>query len=223
MRRHKSWTQAGTVLILLTAISSVVIAGFARKNFKLSENNLVLTSEKAEIAVAYADVAQGMQTAIDIQLTGASEAMRDAPGFQDVRMGLLREAVEGYTLLTKLQSDVPELELERGRSFLRLGDAHRALMEIDEAISAYEHAEEIFDLLAGERLCVEEASLESASARVKQGLILDADLSRSDEADLLYGEATDILEILINRTDSEYNAHVREMLSVVLLDRGVLK
>jgi eukaryotic-like serine/threonine-protein kinase len=223
MRRHKAWTQAGCVLILLAAISSVVIAGYARKNFKLSENNLVLTEEKAEIAVAYADVAQGMQTAIDIQLTGASEAMRNAPGLQEVRKGLLREAVEGYTLLTELQSDIPELELERGRSFLRLGDAHRALLEVDEAVSAYEQAAGIFDLLVGEEPFAGEASLESASARVKQGLVLDAELNRLEEADLLYEEAIEILETSLEDGEPEDGVLALEMLAAVLLNQAVLK
>ena len=57
-------------------------------------------------------------------------------------------AAEEYERLARQHYDDVDLELERGRAYLRLGDVRRALNEQPEAEAAYRSAGTLFEKLA---------------------------------------------------------------------------
>ena len=133
-RRHRSWTRAVAVALVLVAIvslvASVLVNRARQQAIDLAVRNRLLAEQEQHARREATDRLVEAQSAVDTWLTGMSESLAYYPGVQEARKQLLREAAADYERFVRQRSDDPALETERGRAYLRLGDVHRALREV---------------------------------------------------------------------------------------------
>ncbi len=158
--------------------------------------------------------------AVDTSLTGFSEALQFYPAVQEVRKRLLLKAVKDYERFAQRQSQDLDLELERGRTYCRLGDVHRLLGESDEAARAYHSAEALLLSLPGEARSSSVGRLELAHARMKLALV-HKDQGRWPEANLALREVTDELREVI--AGDPKNRRASDTLAAALVEHAVLR
>lgn len=152
VRHHQARAQAIAVSVIVIAIVSIV-AAFLIDQSRRAEAEALRKQKEAnakEIAARQAETKAKQQAlrrsrdtreAIDTLLFGVSEALLEAeviPGMQDARKRLLERAVADYIKLSKEESTDPGLQLEAGRSLLRLGDVYVMLNDIEKARETYQ-------------------------------------------------------------------------------------
>jgi serine/threonine-protein kinase len=191
VRRHRSWVLAGTAAAMLvttvSVIAAIMINRAREKATNLAQANAELArSEHAarENAIARLREARG---AVDTWLTGASVSLGHFPGLQQVRQRLLAEAEKDYARFAEQASDDPELETERGRASLRLGDVRKERGDRSGALEAYEQAVKLFQELA-EKHENQDAAIEWANSDTRIG-ILQTDWGHHDKADTAFQNA----------------------------------
>jgi len=192
MRRHRSWTLAGgaaTVLIAVVSLAATFLVNRARENAtNLAIANAALAESEHTARVTALDRLREARGAVDTWLTGTSEILRHYPGVQQARKLLLQEAEKDYARFAGQASDDPDLEIERGRACLRLGDVRKALSETDPALESYRSAAALFQTLLEKQLMIREAAVELANSQTRIGMLM-ADLGRHAESDAAYGRA----------------------------------
>jgi len=223
MRRHKTWTQAGVVALLsvvIVAIAATLIVNQARQTaIRLAiDNDVLAQNERLARQEALSRFLEA-RSAVDTWLTEAAEVLRYYPRAQEARKHLLQKAAEDYQRFAEQSSSDVDLELERGRTWLRLGDVRRILGESKEAEQTYRTAESLLAELSQGRPDVDDYSLELANSRTKLGLLL-ADLGRNDEAHQAYATAISQLDELTKVHPDEPRFH--DALGTSRLNRGVL-
>ena len=229
-RRHRAWTQAGAIALVLVAVVSVVAAmvvDAARKSEEIARgkaetlaghNEILANDERAarqEARTRFADA----RNAVDTWLTGASYALQHYPGVQQIRRQLLEKAAEDFERFAEQRSDDAALETERGRAYLRLGDVQRLLGESADAENAYRLALSLFKRLSQSNPEMDDCRLELASSHVKLGLVL-ADVGNQDadqEYQVAIAELGGIAKAYPEKT------RFRDSLGTALLNRAVLQ
>ncbi len=140
MRRHRTGVRAAVLaLAAIAMVSSVAML-------------VVLRTWQREAAAwnqAAANFVQARE-AVDRWLTGAGDALSYYPMADRARSVLLEQAAEEYERFVRQEHANPKLELERGRTYLRLGHlrlGHLRLMLRDapRATAAYRQAEAVFE------------------------------------------------------------------------------
>ena len=164
-RRHKAFAFTSlTALILVTTVSIVAtmmvnrarVAEAEQKNLAMEatkraeteaeKNRLLAESEKTakELAelrrIDAMDNFRKARQVVDTALTGISEIIEYYPGVQRAREGLLRSVAREYEEFAAEQGEDLEIQIERVRAYLRLGDVREALGELGEAGQAYQNA-----------------------------------------------------------------------------------
>ncbi|NUQ64559.1 MAG: tetratricopeptide repeat protein [Pirellulales bacterium] len=223
MRRHRALTQAGAVTLVLVAAVSLVAAWLVNRARQeavvLAEKNAVL-AEKERTARHEAQARfRDAQEATDLWLTGAADALKYYPGVQEARRRMLEKAAENYERFTRVSSANPELEIERGRAYLRLGNVRRILESPNEAVQAYRKAQDVFASLSRERPRLWESTVELANSRVMLGLAF-ADLAEHRKADAEYSRAIAELRDLARSRPGD--RRVCETLAAGLMNRSIL-
>ncbi|MDZ4783308.1 MAG: protein kinase [Planctomycetia bacterium] len=205
-RRHRTWLRAGVATLTLLAIGGSVAAWLINQS-----------RAKAELrrGQAVARLAQSRE-ATDAWLTGVSELIELYPDMQKGRSALLEKAATYYDDFAEQANDDPALELERGRTKLRLGDVRRMLDQQPEAEEAYRTARDLLDTLTLDSL---ELRLERANSRIKLAMTL-AETDQRKEADKLYGEAIAIAEQLLSAQPERFE--FREAWVSAMIDRASL-
>ncbi|WP_417738556.1 protein kinase domain-containing protein [Rosistilla oblonga] len=142
IRRYRSWTLsiAGALLaIVMVSLLASLLINQARLREHAAQ--VQATQFKGEALDRY----QMSRAAIDQWLVGSSDALAELPATQSVRKRLLQQAADDLTKLSETRSADPELELERARALVRLGDVYQmqedypqARQQYDEALSAFE-------------------------------------------------------------------------------------
>ncbi|MFK8112395.1 MAG: protein kinase [Rubripirellula sp.] len=196
IRRYKSWTISGAVALLLVtavAIGASVLINGARKNEKAAKEQTVVY--KKDAIGRYQD----SRSAIDTWLVQGTEALGFFPGTQAVQMRLLQVASEDYERLSKRESGDPELELERGRALVRLGDLHRMMQAQDEAIVKYQAAEKFFksEQVPGELEVRFQSEYANVQARIGLAFAEKNDFSKADES---FNQAISQLKTIVDKT-----------------------
>jgi serine/threonine-protein kinase len=223
MRRHRNWVQAGVAALLLVSLVSAaatLLVNRARKAAtNLAEQNLILAAERGAAREEALDGYQRARRAVDTWLTGIPEALKYFPGVLEARHRLQQMAAEEYERFAQKHYDDVELELERGRAYLRLGDVRRALNEQPQAEEAYRSAEALFQELAASHADMPDCQLELANSHTKLGLVL-AETGSTENADGEYRRAADRLRKLAEEHPGE--PRFRDALGAALLNRGAL-
>ncbi|MDB5334440.1 MAG: serine/threonine protein kinase [Planctomycetaceae bacterium] len=121
----------------------------------LAQSNLILAIEEKksrQSAENSRDLALSRLTdareAVDMWLTTVGEQLRFVPGLTREREQLLKLAEQDYVKFTGQSTDDPQLELERGRVLMRLGQVRRALGTLATARESFEQARTLFERLS---------------------------------------------------------------------------
>ncbi len=101
MRRHRTGVQAAAAILVSVALIS-------------SAAMLVVTN-------AWRNEKAAREEAVDRWMTGAGHELGYYPGMQKTRLRLLEQAAADYEQFARTHSDDHDLELERGRTYVRLG------------------------------------------------------------------------------------------------------
>jgi len=218
MRRHRTWMQAGAaILIAATLIFGIATVFVTRawRNEAVAMNEAVTRFHQA-------------QEAVDKWLTGLGTTMQYYPGAQKPCEELLERAAADYEDLLRERIAVADLdpeggrlglEIERGRTHLRLGNVRLMLGDAAGALEAYRCAEALLDGLERDHPHSLMCQVELANSRTDQGVVY---MERGDvaKADKRYQDAINQLNRLSERSPDQLL--LREALATALLNRGEL-
>ncbi len=158
--------------------------------------------------------------AADLWLTVFPQQLEELPGGPPVREKFLQQAAQDYERFAQQQSGDPNLELERGRSWLRLGDVRRLLAQDQAAFGAYQRAADVFaEIEAGENGKAEVAC-ELATAWLGMGLALE-DLGQYQAAEQHIGRT--IAALTEHSRQHPDLPRLQEVLAASQLDLAVLR
>ncbi|MCS7468926.1 protein kinase [Stieleria sp. ICT_E10.1] len=198
IRRYRSWTISGAAsLLLITAIAivSVLLVNHARKAEQIAK---LQAKEAHDDAVARY---QDSRAAIDTWLVQSSDALQYFPGSQAVRKRLLQRAIEDYERLAEHESSDPQLELERGRAMVRVGDLMQMQQDFEASETSYTAAEKIFQAGTQGNDHTLAFQCELAGVHVRRGSGL-AEQNRILDAEKEFSAAVDQLKQLAGRTSN---------------------
>src|SRR5262249_10708355 len=139
--RLRRWTRRHRTLVQTAAVALITIAAIA-----VAATILVNGARQRE-ATAKQQAHQmyvTAQTYLDRWLPGVSDVLRYVPGGSAMRERMLAAAANDYQRLAEYPTKEPRLELERGRSLLRLGEVRRELGRPTESADAFVQAEQLF-------------------------------------------------------------------------------
>jgi serine/threonine-protein kinase len=182
LRRHRTFTQAAAVTLVLVALVAGVAALLISRSLEAEKR----AHEKAEHALEAERTAlenerlarteairrfKDARDAVDKSLIGVSEALQYFPGVDRARRELLEKAAADYARFAQEKSNDPELRLESARALLRLGDVRKLLDQYGEAEAAYVSAEKVLGELAEDPQVADESQFELAIAWIKLGVL----------------------------------------------------
>ncbi len=144
VRRHRTWALAGGTAAILMALTATVAALMINRARSQAE---LLAEQNSQLAVAEATSRQQAEQrffeareTVDTWLTGFTEALRNYPGASGFRQHMLERAVKEYESFADQIGDDEAVQLERGRTLLRLGDLQRQLARSEQATKSYRQA-----------------------------------------------------------------------------------
>jgi len=188
VRRHHTWVVSGGMFLLaflVVAVAAVALINSARKRELVAKQQAEVA--KAEAMQRYRQSRQ----AIDTWLVGSNEALQFFPGTQSIRTRMLELAADDYRQLATSSSSDPDLELERARALIRLGDIHQIQLMQAEARSQYDDAIKVLEGLQSQPEIGHLASAEAANASVRKAISLTHENRWADaEAELEPATAT---------------------------------
>ncbi len=136
LRRHRSWTVAiGTSLVLVTLLTLVASYWVNRARLAESQAKTAANEFKSDAVDRY----RIAKEAIDF-LTVGSESLKDFSATKNLQKRFLQAAAADYKKLSQNTSQDPELELERVRAVVRLGDISHLQENVAEAHEHYQAA-----------------------------------------------------------------------------------
>ncbi|MCA9140279.1 MAG: protein kinase, partial [Planctomycetales bacterium] len=196
IRRYRTWTISGAASMLgITTVA--IVAAFLINHARQAEHTAKLQTQvfKEEAVERY----RHSRNAIDTWLIQSSDALEYYPGTQAVRMELLRLAVEDYERLALGASRDPQLELERGRALVKVGDLTRLQQDYDTARKHYNAAIKIFDVETSNEALINQFRAEKAGVHVQLGIGF-ADQMQLSEAEQEFQFAITQLSALVGQT-----------------------
>jgi len=220
-RRHRAWALAGAATLAVVA----AVAAFSAFQINAAHQKTIALAIKERAAKQHATARfKQSRDTVDTWLTGFSEALSDYPGVQKFRERMLLRAAADYEQFVATEETDREMEIERGRALLRLGDVRHILKQNDEADKAYNEAESVFAKMqddgGGENI-----PLVELPQTMLRKAILAAELGKTDQAIGFYRHAIERgLAIIDFRTDEKI-AHIavadaRSRLGLLLAAKG---
>ena len=189
-------------------------AGLAEKE---RHSKLIAEAQKKEAVERLQDA----RRAVDLWLTGVGQELAQTPHGEKARKQLLEMAAADYEKFAAQEGVTTDLQIERARTLIRLGDVRRELGNVDTA--SYSKAEEILKALlrnplsAADRLSVD---LELCSASTRRGLA-EWEKGNLEEARHYSRKVIEDLEALWQRDPGE--PRIRELLASSCFNLGVLE
>jgi serine/threonine-protein kinase len=216
MRHHRAKVQAGAAAlaaVALVLLVATILISRAWRGETLARG--AATRSKQEAVMRYVQARE----AVDRWLTGAGHALGYYPGMQKTRARLLERAAEDYEQFARQRSDDAELEIERGRTLLRLGHVRLLLRDAAGAKEAYQTAQTLFTELLQRYPEYLDAQVEAANCQTNLGVVLmeTGALAAADQAFLT---ATGQLDPIVQSAADQPQA--RAALATALLNRGEL-
>lgn len=157
------------------------------------------------------------QRTIDSWLTGSAADLSDYPGVQEFRAHLLQSAADEYDAMLADASTDPTIELERGRTLLRLGDMQSDLGEWKSATISFEKAHAALQPHAFSGDNGDQAAYELANAALRLGTNAR---TLGQDATTWYQASAETYEKLIAR--STQRPDYRQALATLDIQRGAL-
>lgn len=217
MRRHRTGVQAAAAILLsaaLIASAAMLVVTRAWRNEKAAREAAV--ESKAEAVVRFRQARE----AVDKWLTGAGHELGYYPDLQKTRSRLLELAAADYEQFVCTHSGDHDLELERGRTYLRLGHLRLSLDDPNGAKEAYQSAQQVFTLAAQRKPDDAASQVELANCGINLGLVACRTLDDA-AAEREYAAAIASLDGILRRFADDLR--VRASLATALLNRGELQ
>ena len=227
-RRHRTWALAGAaalaVVAVVAAFSAVRIDTERQKAVALAHDNEQLAMQERKAKQQATDRFKQSRNAVDTWLTGFSEALSYYPGVQKFRERMLLRAAEDYEQFVATEETDREMEIERGRALLRLGDVRRTLLQLDEAEKAYNDAETVFARLQDDG-SGQSISLVELPQTMLRKAILAAELGKIDQAMSFYRHSIDSGQAILESQPADKIAQLavadaRSRLGMLLAAKG---
>lgn len=215
IRRYRSWTISGAAAMLLVtaiAIASALVVNRARRSERVARIEAQQYKENA--LQRYRE----SRDAIDTWLVQSSDALEYFPGTRAVRKRLLDRAVDDYKRLSQSESADPELELERGKALVRVGDLMQEQQEFDQAQQYYQDALTVFQNASAQDVHGTEMQTEAAGTRIRIAVGF-AESGKIPDAELEFRQAIDTLSRL---ADQPSNGRARRLLAGAYVHAGQL-
>jgi len=201
VRRHHTWVVAGGMF--LTAFLVLAIGAIALINRARSRE--MLARQQAEVAKAEAlERYRQSRQAIDTWLVGSNDALQFFPGTQSIRTRMLELAAEDYRQLAVSPSRDPDLELERARALIRLGDIQQIQMKADQARTQYDEAITVLISIPKDATIGHLAEAESAHAAIRSAAAYAME-NRWGEALQRFAPAIETLMTLVDRHPQQWS------------------
>jgi serine/threonine protein kinase/Flp pilus assembly protein TadD len=179
-RRHKTLMRAGLVMMAL---------GFLGLLFHM----LVVTRQRNEIEARRRQACD----AVDAMYSEFAEKwLSRQPHLEQVQRDFLVKALQFYEEFAKESGSSPELRLETGKAYRRVGDIQYKLGRHEKAEEAYDQAVGHLEKLADDFPSAPEYQHELALARNNRGNLL-RDLGRLADAEQTYRQAQELWDKLI--------------------------
>ncbi len=149
LKRHQVTAAAVSGIVLMSTLGLGLLSYVTRRNnATLSIINTEL-NEQRDVAHQYRSDAINRyaiaKEAIDTTLLGMSENLGRLPGADRLQKELLDRAAADFERLSKIESNDPELELERVRALVRLADIYHLQNLLVAAHDKYEEALDVAD------------------------------------------------------------------------------
>lgn len=190
IRRHRSWTISAAVtlaVITIVAFASAVLINNAKNREALARKDAVARYRTS-------------RDSIEKFLVESADTLKYFPKTAAVRTRLLQIAIEDYEKLTLNSSSDPELEIERGRAMVELGDLMRRQENYDGAMNHYDSAFEVFNDNAKDREHGRRARVEKANLHTKKAFAY-LGVNQMEDAKVGFQNAIDELDDLANDSD----------------------
>jgi serine/threonine protein kinase len=217
LRKHRTFARAALVSLVAIALVLAVSTWLIDRARDAEATQRTLAQGARREALERFGQARD---SVDTWLTGASTALQYYPRMQKIRAALLEKAVADYEQFAATTSDDQGLEIERGRTQIRLGDLRRSMNQLPAARQAYQNAAALFARLASSTSHPNEANAERANAETK--------LATLSAAEGHAREATDALSHTIESLRGqlkldEKNPGMNASLASALLERAILE
>jgi serine/threonine-protein kinase len=193
-RHHRGWVRAAMIAGCIVVVVVTLALGFVERSRRRE------IASRAEAVRRFYDSVN----TVDKWLTGFTDALEFYPGTHNFRKQMLEEAAKDYESFTKDEMSEASLELERGRTLVRLGDIRRQLEQHDTAILAYEKAEEVFSKLAASTAVEPAPSLiDLAQSRLRKGVVTEARGEFRKARELYQSAVSDLTPLAERHTKDE--------------------
>jgi len=209
MRHHRVGVQSGIASLAAITIVLVVATVLITRAWNVASEN------KRQAVMRFRQA----QEAVDKWLTGVESALRYHPVAHKTRERLLELAAEDYESFVRQHSGDVDLELERGRASLRLGDIRLLLGDTDRAEETYKEAKSLFGALGQQH--PHNLDCQVASAKCDNNLgVLYMQMGRLPDADRAYDDSISQSRASAERFPKELPPQA--VLAAALLNRGEL-
>ena len=209
VRRHRTWALAGGTAVVLVAVTASVAALLINRARSQAEN---LAAENAQLAESESLSRQKAERrflearrTVDTWLTGFSEALQNYPGVSGFRRHMLERAVKDYERFAQEIGTDDEVQIERGRTLIRLGDLQRRLSQPAKAAASYQLAIEGLSAFSKQSINPNEQREAMLSIAKSHGRLALAANDRVDSslAKSSFETALDVLHPLVAESSSE--------------------
>ena len=167
IRRHHTWAVSGVIFFAAFTVLATLAVLLINRSRQLE---LIAKNEAKEFKTEAIGRYRESRSAIDTWLVGSNEALQFYPGTQSIRKRMLQLASEDYERLSASSSRDPDLELERARALIRLGDIHQIQQQYDDARSRYSAAITLLSDLHAPEPINALVIIEKANARARSGV-----------------------------------------------------
>ena len=218
-KRNPTIAGSALAIVVTVVVAFVLITHSRNKAIQLAvENDELARKERAAKDEALLRFREARDT-VNTTLTEFSEALKYYPGVQQARERLLEKAAADFERFAQRHTDDVDLNIERGRAYLRLGDVRRLLGEFSKARRSYETAILLFEEMSQTKSVNHRCRLELATSRTKLGIVL-ADLQKKEDAERSYVAAIADLQAL--KKSGPNNPRIGDSLGTALLNRAAL-
>lgn len=216
IRRYRSWTISGAAALLITTmvaiVAGVLIDGARRNELAAKEATEV---QRKEAVARYRE----SRAAMDKWLAYNDRELVFYPGLQDFRKRILNEAITDFEKLCSEKNDDEELELERCRTIIRLGDVNQMQNDFAQAIEHYNAAIDLSKTSPSDLSLADAFQAEHARAMTRIG-VANSRLGNTSEAKQAFSRA---IKELTEITDSSQEDYAHKLLANASLAAGELE
>jgi serine/threonine-protein kinase len=193
IRKHKALvTAVGGSLLCINVIAVIAAVLIAQSRDRERQAKVLATGSL-----------QSAQESVDEWLIDVAQVMVSFPDLDGTRERLLEKAAATYTDFSQGQSDDRNLQIEFGKSFIRLGDVRSLQGDLEAAETAFRSAQEVFAGLSKEAPESAAVKLELANSLNGIGGILGV-LDRTPEAVAAFEQGLTILDELPSSASASF-------------------